>query len=415
MRPTRSPGPTQPNGDNLIIRASLHPLLLITLGALAALTPFAIDLYLPSLPALARDLGSDIRHAQLSVTLYLGFFASAQLLLGPLSDVRGRRPLTGGGLALFALGVLGCALAPSMTWLLVSRSLQAVGGAAIAVTIPALVRDRFARDDYARVMTLVMLVMGLAPLIAPSLGSLVLLVGSWRWVFATLLGITLVTALLFLRVVPETLPPARRQLRFLDPLRQYGRILRHRRALAYLGTASASFAGLMGFVVGSPYVYIELHGISPQVFGPLFGANVALALVVSVLNARLIPRFGAERLLQIGLGVQALAALLMLVLTQVPNPTLWLIAPLTGAYLGMTALVMGNAMAGFMADFPDLAGTASAFGGAVRFGAGALSGSLISLLHDGSATPLLVGMGLSGLMSGSCYLLGARVRETGPE
>ncbi|WPL12293.1 MULTISPECIES: hypothetical protein [Thiorhodovibrio] len=157
-----------------------------------------------------------------------------------------------------------------------------------------------------------------------------------------------------------------------------------------------------------PFVYIELHGISPQIFGPLFGANVAAALVVSLLNARLIPRFGAERLLRVGLGVQVFVAVLMLGLTEVPDPSLWLIAPLTGAYLGMTALIMGNAMAGFMADFAALAGTASAFGGAVRFAVGALSGSLISLLHNGSATPLLVGMGVSGLLGGCCYWLGAR-------
>nr|WP_207161435.1 Bcr/CflA family multidrug efflux MFS transporter [Rhabdochromatium marinum] len=385
--------------------------MLITLGALAALTPFAIDLYIPSLPSLADDLGSDIRLAQLSVTLYLGFFAGAQLLLGPLSDVYGRRPLIGGGLLLFALGGLGCALAPSMLLLLIGRCLQAIGGAAIAVTIPALVRDRFARDEYARVMTMVMLVMGLAPMIAPSLGALVLLLGSWRWVFATLLGITLIIALLFRQVVPETLPPARRQAHMKASLLQYGRVLRHGRALAYLGTASASFAGLMGFVIGSPFVYISLHAISPQLFGLLFGANVAGALLVSLLNARLIPRLGAERLLQIGLSVQALAALLLLALTQLPHPSLWLIALLTGAYLSTTALVMGNAMAGFMADFPDLAGTASAFGGAVRFGTGALSGSMISLLHDGRATPLLLVMGLSGLLSSGCYLLGVRGRS----
>lgn len=386
----------------------MRPALLFTLGALAALTPFAIDLYLPSLPSLARDLNSDIWLAQISVTLYLGLFASAQLLMGPLSDVRGRRPLIGGGLALFALGALACALAPSMSALLIGRGLQAIGGAAIAVTIPALVRDCFERDDYARAMTLVMMVMGLAPLVAPSLGGLVLLVGTWRWVFVALLGITLATALLFLRVVPETLSVDDRQPHLGAPLRQYLRILRHRRALAYLATASAGFAGMMAFIVASPFVYIELNGVSAQLFGPLFGANIAAALLVSSMNVRLIPRFGAERLLRVGLGVQALAALSLLALTLLPAPGLWLFAPLAGAYLSMSGLVMGNAMAGFMADFPGLAGTASAFGGAVRFGAGALSGTLISLLHDGTATPLLIGMGLSGLLGGAFYLLGVR-------
>ncbi|KAA6183475.1 Bcr/CflA family multidrug efflux MFS transporter [Thiohalocapsa marina] len=392
-------------------QTAIHPARLLALGALAALTPFAIDLYLPSLPTLARDLDSDIRLAQLSVTLYLGLFATAQLILGPLSDVHGRRRLIIGGLALFALGGLGCALAPSMPLLLLGRGLQAIGGAAIAVTVPALVRDCFERDEYARVMTLVMLVMGLAPLIAPSLGALVLLVASWRWVFALLLLITLATAVLFLRVVPETLPPAQRSPHLAGQLRQYGRILRHRQALASLATASASFAGMMSFIVASPFVYIELHAIPAAVFGPLFGANIAAALLVSFMNARLIPRVGAEALLRVGIGVQGVAALLLLALTLLHEPSLWLLAPAAGLYLAMSGLVMGNAMAGFMADFPGLAGTASAFGGAARFGAGALSGSLISLLHDGTATPLLLGIGVSGLIAVSAYLLAAMSRR----
>ena len=349
------------------------------------------------------------------MTLYLGLFAAAQLLLGPLSDLYGRRRLIGGGLALFALGVLACALAPSMALLLGGRALQAIGGAAIAVTVPALVRDQFERDDYARVMTLVMMVMGLAPLLAPSLGGLVLLLGSWRWIFVTLLGITLITALLFWRQVPETLAASRQRHGIIAQLRQYRRILQQPRALAYLATASASFAGMMSFIVGSPFVYIELHGVSPSAFGPLFGINIAAALLVSALNARLIPRLGAERLLRTGIVLQGTAGLGLLGLMLIPDPSLWLLAVLAGVYLSMAGLVMGNAMAGFMADFSTLAGTASAFAGAARFGAGALSGSLISLLHDGSALPLLLVMGASGVLAVTVYALGARLPTLTPQ
>lgn len=380
---------------------------MLALGALAALTPFAIDLYLPSLPALARDLESDIRLAQVSVTLYLALFASVQLILGPLSDVYGRRRLIAGGLAVFALGGLICAMAPSMEVLLLGRGLQAIGGAATAVAVPAVVRDCFERDDYARMMTLVMMVMGLAPLIAPSLGGLVLLIGSWRWIFVLLLAITLGTAVLFLSSVPETLAVAHRQPRLLAQLGQYRRVLGHGRAMGYLVTASASFAGMMSFIVASPFVYIELHGVSAALFGPLFGVNIAAALLVAFFSTRLIPRIGAETLLRIGVSLQGLAALLLLGLALLEAPSLWLIAPAAGLYLGMSGLVMGNAMAGFMADFSALAGTASAFAGAMRFGAGALSGSLISLLHDASATPLLLGMGLSGVLVAGTYWLGS--------
>ncbi|MCG6941589.1 MAG: Bcr/CflA family multidrug efflux MFS transporter [Thiohalocapsa sp.] len=385
--------------------------LLITLGLLSALTPFAIDMYLPSIPAIAQDLHAPVALAQLSVTVYLGVFAAAQLVLGPLSDVLGRRLPVAVGLAVFALAAVACALAPSMTAMLWARAVQALGGAAVAVTIPALVRDLFDRDDYARVMGLVMLVMGLAPLLAPSVGGLILLYGTWHWVFVGLLGITAVAAVLFLRLLPETLPPERRH----PPaparvLGNYWALLRHRAALGYLLTGMASFGGMMVFIVNSPFVYIELHEVPAGWFGPLFGLNIAAAMLFSALNARWVPRWGAERLLRFGLTVQAGAALMLLLIALLPAllavvAPLWLIALGALAYIAMAGLVMGNAMAGFMAFFPRMAGTASAFAGAGRFGFGALTGSVTSLLHDGTALPLLLGMACCGLLAAATYQL----------
>jgi len=385
--------------------------LLITLGLLSALTPFAIDMYLPSIPAIAADLDAPVALAQLSVTVYLGVFAAAQLALGPLSDVLGRRWPVAAGLTVFALAAIACALAPDMTAMLWARAVQALGGAAVAVTIPALVRDLFERDDYARVMGLVMLVMGLAPLLAPSIGGLILLYGSWHWVFVGLLGITAVAAALFLALLPETLPPERRHPPALDRvLGNYWMLLRHRAALGYLLTGMASFGGMMVFIVNSPFVYIELHGVPAAWFGPLFGINIAAAMLFAWLNARWVPRWGAERLLRFGLTVQGAAALILLLVALPPvllgvTAPLWLIALGAGAYIAMAGVVMGNAMAGFMAFFPRLAGTASAFAGAGRFGFGAVVGSVTSLLHDGTALPLLLGMAGCGLLAAGTYAL----------
>ena len=160
--------------------------LLLTLGLTAGLTPLAIDLYLPSIPAIATDLGSSVELVQLSVTVYLAVFALAQIVLGPLSDVLGRRATVLGGAGLFLAANLGCILAPDLAWLLGARAVQALGGAAVAVTIPALVRDLFGKDDYARVMGMVMMVMAAAPLLAPTLGSAILVFAHWRWVFVAL-------------------------------------------------------------------------------------------------------------------------------------------------------------------------------------------------------------------------------------
>ncbi len=384
----------------------IRPPLLIALGLLSGLTPFAIDMYLPGIPAIARDLGSSIEVAQLSVTVYLGVFALAQLLLGPLSDVLGRRATIGGGLAVFLLANLACVLAPGMGALLAARAFQALGGAAVAVSIPALVRDLYEKDDYARVMGLVMLVMALAPLLAPTAGGLIVGHGSWRWVFLALFLIALAATALFFALIPETLTIERRHTFEIGRiLRNYLLLTRHRAGLGYLLTGAISFSGMLLFIVTSPYVYIELHGISAPWFGVLFGANVALAMLFSLINARYARRVGAERLLRIGLGVQFFAAWLLLGLLLVLDPPLWAIATGAALYIGMAGLVLGNAMAGFMAFFPRMAGTASAFSGAARFGLAAIIGSLASLAHDGTARPLLLGMGLCGLGAVASYRL----------
>ncbi|EXJ13387.1 Bcr/CflA family multidrug efflux MFS transporter [Imhoffiella purpurea] len=389
----------------------IRPSLLIVLGLLSGLTPFAIDLYLPSLPSIAQDLGSSIEMAQLSVTVYLGVFAGAHLFLGPLSDVLGRRATIGGGLILFLVAALVCMLATRMEVLLAARALQALGGAAVAVTIPALVRDLYEKDDYARVMSLVMLVMALAPLIAPSLGSLIIGFVTWRIVFLTLFAIAGIATLLYFALLQETLHREHRHDFDLGLiLRNYLRIVRHRAAIGYLLAGAFSFAGMMTFIVTSPYVYIELYQLPATWFGLVFAGNVGLSMIVSSLNARFAPRLGADRLLGWALGVQGLTAIVALSLIALDQAPFWSIILMTALYLGVTGVVLGNAMAGYMAFFSKSAGTASAFAGASRFGAGALMGTFASIGHDGTATPLLVGMGISGLMG--LFVFSTLCRET---
>lgn len=245
--------------------SGIRPGLLLVLGLLSALTPFAIDMYLPSIPAIADDLHASVELVQLSVTVYLAVFAAAQL------------------------------------------------------------------------------VMGLAPLVAPSVGGVIILYASWRWVFGALLIIALGAGLLFFLMLPETLQRQHRhalQLRAI--LANYGLLLRHRAALGYLLTGAGSFGGMMIFIVASPYVYIELHQVPAAWFGPLFGLNVLAAMLFAFLNSRLVPRLGAERLLRLGLAVQGLASLLLLAVALLPQPPLWVIALAAGSYISMAGIVMGN-------------------------------------------------------------------------
>ncbi len=382
----------------------IRPALLFTLGLLSGLTPFAIDMYLPALPAIAADLGSSIELAQLTLTVYLAVYALAQLFLGPLADMLGRRAVIGAGLVLFCIGCVGCALAPTMGTLIGARALAALGGAGIAVTVPALIRDLFERDHYARVFGLVMLTMSLAPLLAPTVGGLIVARAGWPWVFAALIAIAILAGLLYARLIPETLPPARRHPADLGRvLRNYLKLFRHRAGLGYLLTGSAIFGGMMVFITTAPYVYMSLYGVPTEWFGVLFGINVMAAMVGTTINTRLVTRLGAERLLGVGLLLQAVASLGLLALVPLGHPPFWLIIACVLLYLGLIGLVMGNAMAGFMAHFAPMAGTASAFYGAARFGTGALAGTLVSLAHDGTARPMLVGMGLCGLLAGLSY------------
>lgn len=381
-----------------------HPLVFGTLGLLAGLTPFAIDMYLPSIPAIAEDLGASIETVQLTLTAYLAVFALAQLFLGPVSDVLGRRATILGGLALFVLASLLCAAAPNLHWLLAGRCLQALGGAAVAVTIPALVRDVFEKDEYARTMSILMLVMAIAPLVAPLLGGIIVSRASWHWVFIALAGIALIGVVLFLGGIQETLHAEHRHRFHLGGIaRNYGQLLIHPVGLGYLLTGGLSFAGMMSFIVSSPYVYIELYGVQPNHYGLLFGLNVLTLIALGAINARLVRRIGAERLLRFGLGMLLLAALLMLGLSRLQQPPLWLLVTASAFFIGLNGFIVGNSMAGFMTLFPKLAGTASAFAGTLRFGLGAIAGTLASLLHNGTFVPMVGVMAACGLSAIASY------------
>jgi DHA1 family bicyclomycin/chloramphenicol resistance-like MFS transporter len=383
-----------------------HPLVFITLGLLAGLTPFGIDMYLPSIPAIALDLHASIETAQLTLTAYLAVFAVAQLVLGPTSDVIGRRRTILGGLALFIFASLVCAAATTLTWLMLGRCLQALGAASIAVTIPALVRDVFEKDEYARTMSILMLVMATAPLVAPLIGGIIITHSSWHWVFITLASIALVGAILFLRVIQETLHVQHRhKFNAGNIARNYKQLITHPVAMGYLLTGGLSFAGIMTFVVTSPYVYINLYKLSPDQYGLLFGLNVTALITLNFLNARLVTRLGAERMLRMGLGMMLLASVLLFSTSLLQQPPLWLLVIATAFYIGLNGLIMGNAIAGFMSLFPKLAGTASAFTGTARFGLGATAGTIASLLHNGTFVPMVGVMAACGLLAIAMYTL----------
>ena len=380
------------------------PLLPLILGALAALPPLAVDMYLPAIPTIARDLGSDVSAVQLTVSTFLAGFAIGQLFYGPISDSVGRKPVLLFGVGLFILASIGCAFAPSLPWLLACRLLQALGGAAAAVVVSALLRDLFVGEEMVRMMTVVMLTMNLAPLLAPMLGGWLLF---WHWavIFAILALLGVALWLLLFTWLPETLSPERRQP--LEPgnvLGNYLKVLGHRQAMGSMLSGTLASAGMFAFISGSPYVYIDYFGVAPQHYGLLFGLNVLLMMSMTWLNGRLVKRIGILPLLRLALWVTGAASLLLLFTGLSGWGGLWGVVCAVVLYVGQMGVVGANSMGHLLGFFPKNAGTAAALAGCTRFAAGALAGMAVNALPASSPLPMTAVMACCGLGALGVYL-----------
>lgn len=389
--------------------APRHPgvLLLPILGALAAIGAVAIDMYLPALPAIAAGLNATPAATQSTLGAFFVGFGLGQLIYGPLTDRFGRKAPLLGGLGVFLLASIGCALSTSIEQLIVWRFVQALGGCASAVIGRAVVRDLYEADAVARIMSLVILIMTAAPLVAPLIGGYTLVWLGWRAIFWVLTGFGLLCLLAVVLRLPETHPPERRRMVGAGRLlADYASLLRHRPTRGYLLCGGCAFAGMFTYISATPFVYIEVFAVAPEHYGWLFGLNVAGVMLASYLNSRFVVRLGTDRMLNIGVLIMAGAGLLLL-LASTLDRLLALIPPLF-LFVGMIGIVATNAAAGAMRRFPELAGTASGLFGAVQFALGALAGGLAGYVYDGSATPMSLIIAVCGLAAWACHRFLAR-------
>ncbi|MBY5993496.1 Bcr/CflA family multidrug efflux MFS transporter [Ferrimonas balearica] len=385
--------------------------LIALLGALAGLTPLAIDMYLPAIPAMAGDFAVPVQTMQYTVSVYLLGFALGQLLYGPLTDSLGRMPVLIGGLGLFALASLACALAQSAEQLIAARVLQALGGAAGSVVVMALLRDLFERDQFARAMSFAMLVMNLAPLAAPVVGGYLLLIFGWQSIFMVLAGVAAALALLIWRIIGETLPvEARPPLNLMSALGTYRRILANRICMGYQLIGILVSATLFAFLTGSPYVYIEYFGVPAEQFGYYFGANIVLMMALTSLNARYVARLGSVRMLGIGLTLGALGGTLLLLAQAFGLGGLWSVVGPVLLIMGPMGMVSANAVALSLDAMDGAAGSVAALGGFLRFFGGALVGGAMTLVHTESPWALVITMSLCLFAAGATYLWMVRGR-----
>jgi len=374
--------------------------LIVLLAALTAFGPLSIDLYLPSLPLIASDLQANQASVQLSISVFLAGLCLGMLLYGPLSDRFGRRPLLLFGISLYVVASLGCALADRVEALLLWRFLQALGGAAASVLARAVVRDLFPVTAAARVFSLMHLVTMLATLVAPLAGSYLMLLAGWRSLFLLLLAFASSCLALVTFNLPESHPPEQRGTSLIQVFRAYGQILCAPAAVGFILCMGLSFAGMFAFITASPFVYIEYFGVSSQQYGGLFALNIAGVIVATVFNARLVSRFGANQMLEVGTAVAALAGISLAVVGGLGLGGLPAIVICILLYISMTGLIGANCLASLLEHFPQQAGAAAGLAVSMQFGLGMVFSALAGALHDGTAASMSLLMGMAG--AGCC-------------
>lgn len=377
-------------------RAGYYRLALI-LGAQTAMGPLAIDTYLPALPTITRQFGATPAAVQLSLSVYFIGIALGQAVYGPLSDRHGRRPPLFAGLALFVVGSLGCALAPNVSALVAFRFVQALGGCAPLVIPRAVVRDLFDERDSVRMLSVLMLVMGLAPILAPLIGGQMLKYLGWRSVFWAYVLYGSVLLLVVAVGLEESLPADRRTRQpLVAVLRTYGGLLRDWRYLGYVLSGGLVFAGLLAYIAGSPFIFIELYGISPQRFGFFFGSNAIGIIAASQVNRFFVHRYTARQILQAVLWI-TLTASVGLLFGAYSNYAglVGIVLPLW-FFVAMHGIVSPNTTALAMSPYGAVAGSASALLGTVQFLLGAAAGALIGAFADGTARPFATVLAVCG-------------------
>jgi MFS transporter, DHA1 family, multidrug resistance protein len=390
--------------------------LILVLGALTAFGPMSIDMYLPAFPTLTQHFQTGPAQVQLTLTACLAGLALGQLAYGPVSDALGRRRPLYGGLVAYTLASLLCAVAPSVEVLAGLRFVQGLGGAAGIVIARAVVRDLYDGVAAARFFSVLMLVNGLAPMLAPLAGSEVMRLSSWTGVFVVLAGYGLVLLAGAVTGLPETLPPQRRRTGGLtDTVQTFGRLGRDRAFLGYALCGGLVFAAMFAYISGSSFVLQEIYGVSPQAFSLVFGVNALGIVLVGQLNAVLLHRFSPGFLLTTMLGVHLLGAVGVLAAVLSGSHQLyWLLPPLflTVASIGV---VLPNTTALALQGHPDAAGSASALLGLGQYVFGAAAAPLVGLGGAGTAVPMAVVIGTLSVGANLALHLLIRVRVTAAE
>lgn len=384
-------------------------LLILILGMLSAIGPFSIDMYLPGFPSIAEHLHTTVARVSLSLSSFFIGISIGQLMYGPLLDRFGRKKPLYIGITVYLLASVACALCTSVNALIAFRLLQALGGCAGMVAARAMVRDLFPVGENAKVFSLLMLVVGVSPIIAPTLGGYVTAEFGWQCVFIIL---TTISAFILAAVhfaLPESRKPDLSISLLPGPIiKNFFTVAREPQFYTYAFTGSIAAAGLYAYIAGSPHVFMEIFKVTEKQYGWIF-AMIALGLIISSqLNSILLRRFTSEQIIPVALFCQSLTGITLLVGIINHFIGLYSIVILILIFLSCQGFIFPNSSALSMAPFSRNAGTASALMGAIQLGTGALTSAIVSVLTTHSAVPMAGVMALCALISFTVLLLGRR-------
>lgn len=362
----------------------------IVLGLLSAIGPFAIDMYLPALPAIATDLQASTAATQMTLMAFFVAFGVCQIAYGPVSDMVGRKPPLYFGIVLFALGSIGCGLAPSITWLIVFRFVQGLGAASVMVIPRAIIRDLHTGADATRLMSLVMLVFSVSPILAPLVGSGLIVPFGWRAVFAAVTLASVLSFLLVAFVLPETRPLEERvEVGVRSVLDGFGELFRDWRFLGLTFIGGFGMASFFAFLASSSFIYIGHFGLTPTQYGLTFSVNAISFIGASQFSGYLAERFGIARVISVAVSCFTVATLALFAMTVAGVDSLAVLVVMlfiANAWLG---LVIPSTMVLSLEDHGPIAGMASALGGTLQMITGAVMIVVASAFFDGTALPMV--------------------------
>lgn len=381
-------------------------ILSVILAFLVAMSPLAIDTYLGSMPTMARFFGVELHAIELTVTLYFLGFALGNFFGGPLSDAFGRKTIALIGVTLYGLSALGISYCTKVEHVMILRVFQAFGGGFATVTANVFVRDWYTGKDVARFVTLISMIMMLAPLFAPILGTFIAQHSEWQNIFKYLFIYSTALFIIFITLIPESRDKAllTRKITSDALFSKYKTFFSDKQSVILLMAMSFSMAGLYIFLTNASFIYISHFGVEEAHFPYYFGANVLLNIILSILNTVLLKKYRPRQILSVGLFIQLCAGLVFATACLLGDPSITLVASCIIIFIGSLGLVFGNGSAAILNINPSVSGSANATIGITRFLLSFVIGSVLALLNSGTLLPIAMTMFICTLIGNLLFV-----------